>query len=82
MGAMSDPNKSVRLLATSCFATLVRLMPLEGGFRDPPFLSEELLQRKQKERSFLEQLFDTKKLESYKVAIPIKAELRAYQQVV
>lgn len=80
MGRMSDYDHFVRLMATSCFATLVRLMPLEGGFKDPPSLNPELLQRKRQERRFLEQLFDTKKLENYKVPIPIKAELRAYQQ--
>lgn len=29
LGRMSDQNDSVRLMATSCFASLVRLMPLD-----------------------------------------------------
>ncbi len=29
MGRMSDQDQSVRLLATQCFASLIRLMPLE-----------------------------------------------------
>ena len=29
LGCMSDQTASVRLMATSCFATLIRLMPLE-----------------------------------------------------
>lgn len=36
---------------------------------------------KAKERHFLEQLLDGKKLENYKIPVPIKAELRKYQQV-
>lgn len=44
-------------------------------------MSEELIQMKAKERHFLEQLLDGKKLENYKIPVPIKAELRKYQQV-
>lgn len=33
LGRMSDPSDSVRFMATQCFATLIRLLPLEvGGF--------------------------------------------------
>lgn len=70
LGRMSDTNESVRLAATQCFATLIRLMPLEGGVSDPPALSAELAERKVKQRHFLEQLFDPKKLENYKVLNP------------
>ena len=34
-----------------------------------------------RQRQFLEQLLDTSKLENYTVPIPIKADLRKYQQV-
>lgn len=44
-------------------------------------MSEELIQMKAKERHFLEQLLDGKKLENYKIPVPINAELRKYQQV-
>lgn len=44
-------------------------------------MSEELIQLKAKERHFLEQLLDGKKLENYKIPVPINAELRKYQQV-
>ncbi|EPY82001.1 TATA-binding protein-associated factor 172-like protein [Camelus ferus] len=47
---------------------------------DPPNMSEELIQLKAKERHFLEQLLDGKKLENYKIPVPINAELRKYQQ--
>ncbi|KAM9065654.1 TATA-binding protein-associated factor 172 isoform X1 [Sarcophilus harrisii] len=80
LGRMSDQTDSVRFMATQCFATLIRLMPLEAGIPDPPNMSEELIQLKAKERHFLEQLLDGKKLENYKIPVPIKAELRKYQQ--
>ncbi|OXB67392.1 hypothetical protein ASZ78_010950 [Callipepla squamata] len=80
LGRMSDQTDSVRFMATQCFATLIRLMPLEAGIPDPPNMSEELIRMKAKERHFLEQLLDGKKLENYKIPVPIKAELRKYQQ--
>ncbi|XP_075699360.1 TATA-binding protein-associated factor 172 isoform X4 [Rhinoderma darwinii] len=80
LGRMSDQTDSVRFMATQCFATLIRLMPLEAGIPDPPSMSEELIKLKARERSFLEQLLDGKKLENYKIPVPIKAELRKYQQ--
>uniref|UniRef100_T1DQA4 Putative helicase 89b n=1 Tax=Anopheles aquasalis TaxID=42839 RepID=T1DQA4_ANOAQ len=30
LGRMSDPDQSVRLVSTHCFATLIQLMPLDG----------------------------------------------------
>jgi TATA-binding protein-associated factor len=69
LGRMSDTNQSVRLVATQSFATLIRLMPLEGGVPDPPALSPELAEKKVQQRRFLEQLFDPKKLENYKVQL-------------
>ncbi|XP_063818105.1 TATA-binding protein-associated factor 172 isoform X2 [Pseudophryne corroboree] len=80
LGRMSDQTDSVRFMATQCFATLIRLMPLEAGIPDPPTMSEELIRLKARERSFLEQLLDGKKLENYTIPVPIKAELRKYQQ--
>lgn len=78
---MSDQDNSVRLMATHCFATLIRLLPLEGGVPDPPSLSEVLLEQKRREREFLERLLDPSKIENYSVPLPIKADLRSYQQV-
>ncbi|MEE6485729.1 hypothetical protein FKM82_014380 [Ascaphus truei] len=80
LGRMSDQTDSVRFMATQCFATLIRLMPLEAGIPDPPSMSEELIKLKARERTFLEQLLDGKKLENYTIPVPIKAELRKYQQ--
>lgn len=80
LGKMTDHSESVRLMATHCFASLIRLMPLEGELKDNSKLCPELNRRKAQERQFLDQLFDPKKIENYKVSIPIKAELRSYQQ--
>ncbi|XP_029441849.1 LOW QUALITY PROTEIN: TATA-binding protein-associated factor 172-like, partial [Rhinatrema bivittatum] len=80
LGRMSDPSDSIRFMATQCFATLIRLLPLEAGIPDPPAMSADLIRQKARERHFLEQLLDGRKLESYKIPVPIKAELRKYQQ--
>uniref|UniRef100_A0A8C1M3I5 BTAF1 RNA polymerase II, B-TFIID transcription factor-associated n=1 Tax=Cyprinus carpio TaxID=7962 RepID=A0A8C1M3I5_CYPCA len=80
LGRMSDHCDSVRFMATQCFATLIRLLPLEAGIPDPPSMSEDLIQQKARERHFLEQLLDGRKLENYKIPVPIKADLRKYQQ--
>ena len=45
-------------------------------------MAEALVEQKARERHFLEQLLDSKKLDSYKVPVPIDAELRKYQQVI
>eukprot|EP00064_Thunnus_orientalis_P002982 superscaffoldBa00000234_g2990 len=47
---------------------------------DPPAMSTDLIRQKARERHFLEQLLDGRKLENYKIPVPIKAELRKYQQ--
>ncbi|XP_013387250.1 TATA-binding protein-associated factor 172-like [Lingula anatina] len=80
LGCMSDLNEAVRLMATYCFATLIRLMPLESGIPDPPEMKSSLVKQKEKERKFLEQLLDSSKVEDYVCPVPIKAELRKYQQ--
>jgi TATA-binding protein-associated factor len=80
-GRMSDQDQHVRLMATHCFATLIQLMPLDGGVPDPPNLTLELTKQKARERRFLEQLFNPKSIEDYKIPVPIQAELRSYQQV-
>uniref|UniRef100_A0A8C5E6B9 BTAF1 RNA polymerase II, B-TFIID transcription factor-associated n=1 Tax=Gouania willdenowi TaxID=441366 RepID=A0A8C5E6B9_GOUWI len=80
LGRMSDPSDSIRFMATQCFATLIRLLPLEAGIPDPPAMSADLIRQKARERHFLEQLLDGRKLENYQIPVPIKAELRKYQQ--
>lgn len=53
----------------------------QAGIPDPPAMSADLIRQKARERQFLEQLLDGRKLENYKIPLPIKAELRKYQQV-
>lgn len=53
----------------------------QAGIPDPPAMSADLIRQKARERHFLEQLLDGRKLENYKIPVPIKAELRKYQQV-
>lgn len=53
----------------------------QAGIPDPPAMSADLIEQKARERHFLEQLLDGRKLENYKIPVPIKAELRKYQQV-
>ncbi|KJZ72209.1 hypothetical protein HIM_08474 [Hirsutella minnesotensis 3608] len=80
LGRMSDSDNEIRLIATTSFATLVKLVPLEAGIPDPPGLSEELLQGRDRERTFIAQLLDPKKVEPFQIPVAIKAELRSYQQ--
>jgi len=79
LGRMSDMDSLVRPLATNTFASLVRLMPLEGGVPEPQGLSSELKMKKEKEKKFLEQLLNSKSAESYRVSVPVAADLRSYQ---
>ncbi|TPX14357.1 uncharacterized protein E0L32_005553 [Thyridium curvatum] len=80
LGRMSDSDNDIRLIATTSFATLVKLVPLEAGIPDPPGLSKELLQGRDRERTFISQLLDPKKVEPFNIPVAIKAELRHYQQ--
>jgi TATA-binding protein-associated factor len=80
LARMSDQCEHVRLLATHCFAQLIQLMPLDNENRSETLDRKDLMHRKQEERKFLEQLMDPKKLENFTLPIPVKAELRSYQQ--
>lgn len=81
LGRMSDPNVSVRLISTHCFATLIQLMPLDGLMPDiKTELTEDLKTRKLKDKEFLEYLFSPKTIPDFKVPVAINAELRSYQQ--
>jgi TATA-binding protein-associated factor len=80
LGRMSDSDNDIRLIATTSFATLVKLVPLEAGIPDPPGLSKKLLEGRDRERDFIGQLLDPKKIEPFEIPVAIKAELRSYQQ--
>ena len=80
LGRMSDSDPGVRLIATTAFATLVKLVPLEAGIPDPPGLPQSLLEGRDRERKFIAQMLDPKKVEPFEIPVAIKAELRSYQQ--
>ena len=80
LGRMSDSDNDIRLIATTTFATLVKLVPLEAGIPDPPGFSERLLKGRDRERKFISQMLDVRKIEPFEVPVAIKAELRSYQQ--
>lgn len=81
LGRMSDQNIAVRLISTNCFATLIQLMPLDG-LKDNlgNELSEDLKNRKMKDKEFLEYLFAPRSIPEFKIPVKIDAELRSYQQ--
>jgi TATA-binding protein-associated factor len=80
LGRMSDSDAGVRLIATTAFATLVKLVPLEAGIPDPPGLPQSLLEGRERERKFIAQMLDPKKVEPFTIPVAIKATLRSYQQ--
>ncbi|XP_055541530.1 TATA-binding protein-associated factor 172 [Wyeomyia smithii] len=80
LGRMSDPDQSVRLVSTHCFATLIQLMPLDGITPDVRGLPEDLKSRKLKDKEFLEYLFAPKTIPDFKIPVKINADLRSYQQ--
>lgn len=72
LGRMSDQNISVRLMGTHSFATLVQLMPLDGGVPEPPSLKDSTLNaERNKEREFLQQLLSPSTIPDYKIPISI-----------
>lgn len=44
-------------------------------------MSKFLVKKKESERHFLDQLLDGSKLDKFSIPVPIKCELRKYQQV-
>ncbi|RDW34103.1 hypothetical protein B0I72DRAFT_127595 [Yarrowia lipolytica] len=80
LGRMSDADQDVRLIATTTFAQIVKLVPLESGIPDPEGMSKELLEGRDKEREFLQQMLDVSKIKPFPLPVSIKATLRKYQQ--
>ncbi|CAG9863360.1 unnamed protein product [Phyllotreta striolata] len=81
LGRMSDQNMCVRLMGTHSFATLIQLMPLDGGVPEPPALKGSVLNiQRDKEREFLRQLLTPSSIPDYHVPVQIEAQLRSYQQ--
>lgn len=80
LGRMSDPDENVRTLATSTFADLIKMVPLEEGIPEAEGFSAEESQRREHERQFLMQLLDNKRVQPYEIPVTIKADLRPYQK--
>lgn len=80
MGRMSDSDQDVRILASTTFASIIKLVPLEAGIPDPPDMPVDLLSGRDKEREFLKQMMDPSKIEAFELPVAIKATLRKYQQ--
>ena len=80
LGRMSDSNNDIRIVATTTFALLVKLVPLEEGIPDPPGFSEAMLEGRDNERKFIQQMLDGSKVEPFVIPVAIKADLRSYQQ--
>lgn len=80
LGRMSDSNPDVRVLATTTFASIIKLVPLEAGIPDPDDMPQELLEGRDREREFIQQMLDPTKIKSFEVPVSIKATLRKYQQ--
>eukprot|EP01122_Echinamoeba_exundans_P015071 TRINITY_DN7005_c0_g1_i1.p1 TRINITY_DN7005_c0_g1~~TRINITY_DN7005_c0_g1_i1.p1 ORF type:complete len:1810 (-),score=400.65 TRINITY_DN7005_c0_g1_i1:40-5469(-) len=81
LGRMSDQDDSVRRTVTFCFATLVKLLPLEAAIPNPPNMPAELVATRERERNFLMQLIGGgSKVDRFDLPIKINAQLRNYQQ--
>lgn len=80
LGRMSDQHEDTRLLATNTFATLIKLIPLEGSVQEPPGLPLDIQAQKARQQSFMDQLMNVKNVEDYPMPLEIRAELRSYQR--
>uniref|UniRef100_A0A060TAG3 TATA-binding protein-associated factor mot1 n=1 Tax=Blastobotrys adeninivorans TaxID=409370 RepID=A0A060TAG3_BLAAD len=80
LGRMSDADGGIRLIATTTFASIIKLVPLESGIPDPPGMSAKLLEGRDREREFISQMLDVSKIKKFDLPVAIKADLRKYQQ--
>ncbi|KAI5969366.1 MOT1 [Candida margitis] len=80
LGRMSDSDHDVRILATTTFASIIKLVPLEAGIPDPDDMPQGLLEGRERERDFISQMMDPTKIKPFDLPVSIKATLRKYQQ--
>lgn len=80
LGRMSDADQDVRILASTTFASIIKLVPLEAGIPDPPDMPEDLLAGREREREFIHQMMDPSRIKPFELPVAIKATLRKYQQ--
>lgn len=74
--ATAAAQENVKPVANGCSTASLKEMLSSSKIN----FSDELLKRKESERHFLEQLVDISRLDNYELPIPVKAELRTYQQ--
>ncbi len=79
LGRMSDPDPLVRQLATSMFANLIKLIPLDNMKMEEPSLPKNLHELKMKQKSFIDELMNLKNVQDFHMPIKVEAELRSYQ---
>lgn len=80
LGRMSDADGDIRTVAAKTFATVIKLIPLEEGIKDPEGFSVEFLKGREKERDFLMQMMDPSKIKPFELPVAVNATLRKYQQ--
>ncbi|XBW36484.1 hypothetical protein QEN19_002061 [Hanseniaspora menglaensis] len=80
LGRMSDSDSDSRTVAAKTFATVIKLIPLEEGIKDPEGFSDEFLKGREKERDFLMQMMDPTKIKPFDLPVAVNATLRKYQQ--
>ena len=79
LAGMSDAHGAIREVATRCFATLLKVLPLENGVADPVGLPADLSEARLRHRLLLQQLWDPAQLQVYPITANISATLRPYQ---
>jgi TATA-binding protein-associated factor len=80
LALVSDPSVRVRKAASAAFAAAVRLLPLEQQTPSPPHMPPEMAARRQRERAFVEQLLDGRRVAEFAIPVRISVPLRRYQQ--
>lgn len=80
LGRMSDSDENIRVLATTTFASIIKLVPLEAGIADPEDMPQSLLEGREKERNFIKELMNPGEIPDYELPVAIKATLRSYQK--
>ncbi|KAF0984661.1 hypothetical protein FDP41_000560 [Naegleria fowleri] len=73
---MSDQDDVTREIASNCFGTVIKLLPLEKSSAPLQGLEQQL----EEEHKFIDQLLDNTKVEPFDIPIKINAELRQYQK--
>lgn len=89
LGRMSDQDQDVRQMATSMFATLIKLIPLDSSSsqneqngaakQEGKFLPKHLLDLKLKQKLFIDELMSLKNVQGHELPVKVSAELRSYQ---